>query len=42
MRRHFDSGVLLSRQTPDRIRAELKPDKINNKFRKTKVKYGPY
>ena len=27
MRRHFDSGVLLSRQPPDRIRAELKPDK---------------
>jgi hypothetical protein len=24
MRRHFDSGVLLSRQPPDRISAELK------------------
>ncbi len=41
MRRHFDSGVLLSRQPPDRIPAES-PIKINNKFRKTKVKYGPY
>jgi hypothetical protein len=42
MRRHFDSGVLLSRQPPDRIPAELKSDKINNKCRKTKVNDGPY
>ena len=42
MRRHFDSGVLLSRQPLDRVPAGVKPGKINNKFRKTKVDYGPY
>jgi hypothetical protein len=42
MRRHFDSGVLLSRQPPDRVLSKFMPAKTNNKFRKPKVNYGPY
>jgi hypothetical protein len=34
--------VLLSGQPPDRVLSEFMPAKTNNKFRKTKVNYGPY
>jgi hypothetical protein len=42
MQSEANSRVLLSRQPLDRVPAGVKPGKINNKFRKTKVDYGPY